>query len=360
MTSSPRKRRLILWTAAAPLALLVGYLLAWPVPIDPVALEAPAAAPLSGALAPNQALDATEVLGEGAIVGPEDVAVDAQGRIYGGTHDGKIVRMAADGSGLETFVETGGRPLGLAWDASGRLIVADGVKGLLAVDTQGQVTVLSTGAGGVPFGFADDVDVARDGRIYFSDASDRYGYGDHMFDLLEGRPHGRLLRYDPTSGETEVLLDGLYFANGIAVAADDSFVLVNETYRFRIRRYWLSGPRAGQDDIFADNLPGYPDGVSRSPRGTFWVAIFTLRNPSGDWLGPRPFMKKIVARLPRALWPKPVPYGLAIELGAEGQPLRSLHDPDGDRFATITSVEEVDGTLYLGTLLGTHLGRLRL
>jgi sugar lactone lactonase YvrE len=355
-----KKRRLALWIPLGLLGLVLGYLLAWPAPIDPLAFEANPAPALSGPLAPNHALSQAERLGEGQIDGPETVAVDAQGRIYGGTHDGKIVRMAADGSGVETFAETGGRPLGLAWDARGRLIVADALQGLLAVSPDGQITTLTTGTGGVPFRFTDDVDVATDGRIYFSDASDRFGYGEHMLDLLEARPHGRLLRYDPARGTTEVLLDGLYFANGVAVAADDSFVLVNETYRFRVRRYWLSGPKAGTSDIFADDLPGYPDGISRSPRGSFWVAVFTPRNGRADSLGPRPFLKKVVSRLPEALRPKPERYGLAVELGADGSVLGSLHDPSGERVATVTSAEEVGGALYLGTLHEPYLARVPL
>ena len=360
MAKTKGKRRLAVWVPLAVLGLIVGYLLVWPVPIDPLPYQAPPAPELSGPLAANQALAAAERLGEGRIAGPEDVAIDSEGRIYGGTHDGKIVRMAADGSGLETFVETGGRPLGLAWDQTGKLIVADAVKGLLAIAPDGGIEVLSTGAAGVPFGFPDDVDVASDGRIYFSDASDRFGYGKHMLDLLEARPHGRLLRYDPASRKTELLLDGLYFANGIAVAADDSFVLVNETYRYRIRRYWLSGEKAGTSDIFADNLPGFPDGVSRSPRGTFWVAFYTPRNPRADSFGPHPLLKKIILRLPEVLRPKPVRYGLALELDRDGKALRSLHDPEAAKIGNVTSVEEVNGALYLGTLNDPFVGRVAL
>ena len=101
-------------------------------------------------------------------------------------------------------------------------------------------------------------------------------------DLLEARPYGRLLRHDPATGETEVLLQGLYFANGVALSRDEDFVLVNETYRYRITRYWLTGARAGTSDIFCDNLPGFADGVSSNRRGTFWVAIFTVRTDTRD------------------------------------------------------------------------------
>ena len=70
----------------------------------------------------------------------------------------------------------------------------------------GQGGNLATEADGVPFAFTDDLDIASDGRIYFSDASSKFHQPDYILDLLEARPHGRLLRYDPSTGKTEVLL----------------------------------------------------------------------------------------------------------------------------------------------------------
>lgn len=342
----------------AALALATGYLTLWPVRIDPVAWE-PAPAPAwDGPLAQNERLVEAEIFGAGAVHGPEDVAVAPDGRMFVGTHDGKIVVI--DGDAHEIFADTEGRPLGLAWDGDGNLIVADAKKGLLSIDDKGSIDVLTTESDGVPFKFTDDVDVAPDGVIYFSDASFKYGYGEHMEDLMESRPNGRLLSYDPTTKETKTLLSDLYFANGVAVAADGTHVLVNETGRFRIKRYWLEGDAAGTAEIFVDNLPGFPDGVSRSPRGTYWVAMFTMRNPDADNLAPSPFMKKLIWRLPRALLPKPAKYGLVLELDADGKIVRSLHDTQGAHFWFITSAEEVDGKLYLGTLHDPRVGRLAL
>ncbi len=341
-------------------AAAAAYLTLWPVAIDPVGWEPPPRPEFVGPLAVNEKLRGAEVLARDAVEGPEDVAVAPDGRMFVGTHDGKIAEISVDGSQVTTFAETGGRPLGLAWDTAGNLIVADAIKGLLSVSPDAAITTLSTESNGVAFRFTDDVDVATDGRIYFSDASDTFGYGHHMEDTLEGRPHGRLLRYDPATGETETLLDELYFANGVALAPDDRFVLVNETTRFRVRRLWLEGDAAGTDDIFVDELPGYPDGISRGPRGTFWIAFFTLRNPTADRLAPSPFLTKLVWRLPKFLLPKPELYGLAIEYDVEGQPVRSFHDVGGTNLTTVTSVEEVGGVLYFGTLRASQLGRLRL
>jgi YD repeat-containing protein len=344
--------------------LLVAYLLLWPAPIEPVAVEPPPALTDSAALAQNELLREAERLStstaDGDAGGPETVAVDAAGNLFAGLEDGRILRMNATGGDLQTFADTGGRPLGLAWDGRGQLLVADADKGLLSIDPQGVVITLATEADGVPFRFTDDVDVAADGRIYFSDASSRFGYGDHVLDLLEGRASGRLLRYDPESRRVEVLLDDLRFANGVALAADDSFVLVNETGRLCTTRLWLSGPQAGERDVFAESFPGYPDGISRGSDGRFWVAIFAPRNPSADKLGPKPFLKKIVSRLPRMLWPAPERYGLVLALDQQGRVVASLHDPGGEWLHAVTSAEEHDGLLYLGTLHEPHLARLSL
>lgn len=349
------------WFVAGAVVALALYLCLWPVPIDPVALEpAPEGAPLAANDKLREAERFSTVIGDDGGHGPETVIVDGEGRIYGGTKDGRIVRMKRDGSGLETFADTGGRPLGLAWDAQGQLIVADAKKGLLSISRDGVITTLATEAGGVAFRFADDVDVAKDGRIYFSDASSRFGYGDHMLDLLEGRPNGRLLRYDPKSRAVEVLLGELYFANGVALGEDDSFVLVNETGVRRVTRLWLSGAHAGEHDVFADALPGYPDGISRGTGGRFWVAIFAPRNPGGERMAPHPFMKKMVARLPRFLWPAPKRFGMVLVLDAEGHIADSLQDPSGEHLWNVTGAEEHDGFLYLGTLDAPQIGRLKI
>lgn len=351
---------------ASGLLLLLGLWLALPAPIDPAPFEPAPGLPLDGVLAPNDHLAAAERLGVGRVHGPEDVAVDAAGRIYVGTVDGRILRLPPDGAGEpEVLAETGGRPLGLHFDAEGRLVIADAVKGLLRLPIyeegpidEGAFEVLSDGADGLPFAFTDDLDIASDGRIYFSDASSRYGHETYLYDLLEARAHGRLLRFDPATGETEMLLDGLYFANGIALSSDESFVLVNETYRYRITRYWLEGPKAGSSDIFIDRLPGFADGVSSNRQGLFWVAMFTVRNPAMDRLHPRPWAKALVSKLPRFLWPKPAPYGFVLALDEEGRPVTTLQDPGGNTIPETTSVEQVGDTLYLGNLQRDFLARI--
>lgn len=326
--------------------------------VDALAYQ-PAKAPvMQGVLAPNQHLLKANLLALGQIEGPEDVDVDAQGRVYGASAHGKIIRI--DGDKVEEFANTEGRPLGLHFDAQGNLIVCDAFKGLLSINPQGEIVTLLTEVSGQSLVFADDLDIASDGTIYFSDASTKFDHNYYMLDLVEARPHGRLIAYYPTTNTAKVLLDELYFANGIALSQAEDFILINETYRYRIRRYWLSGEKAGTDDIFIDNLPGFPDGVSSNKKGTFWLALFTVRNPLMDALHPYPSLKNLMARLPKVLWPKPEPYGLVLKLNEQGEIVESLQDPSGEHLYAVTSAQEHQGKLYLGSLYNNRIGVLDL
>ncbi len=348
----------LLGLLALAIAGAAGYLAITPSPIDPLAWQPQPAPLMTGVLEPNDSLMKAELLAQGQIHGPEDTAVDAQGRVYAGLHDGRVVRIA-DGK-VETFANTGGRPLGMDFDAQGNLVLADAYKGLLRIDPAGKIEVLASAADGVPFAFTDDLDIASDGRIYFTDASSKFQQPDYLLDLLEGRPYGRLMVFDPASGKTEVLLKDLYFANGVALSQNEDFVLVNETYRYRIQRYWLKGDKAGTHDLFADNLPGMPDNLQGDRAGTFWVALPTPRKGDADFLQNQPWLKAQLAKLPRALWPKPASYGLAIALNEQGEIVQSLHDTSGTHLRMVTSVKPVGDSLYLGSLDNDRIGKLKI
>jgi sugar lactone lactonase YvrE len=341
------------------LILLVSIFLLFPSPIDPVAYSPPVSKGFVDGYSVNNGLDTAEVIAlNDGMYGPEDVAVDSEGRIYGGLHDGRIVRILPDGS-QEIFADTKGRPLGLHFDQHENLIVADSWKGMLSINPQGEITVLTTEADNLPFAFADDLDIASDGKIYFSDASHKFNQPDYALDLLEGRGNGRLLVFDPTTGETTELLDNLHFANGIALSRDEDFVLVNETGRYQITRYWLKGEKAGTSDIFVDNLPGFPDGVSSNRNGVFWVAIPTPRNGDVDAAHPNPFLKKQLAKLPKFMQPAAVKYGLVLAFDEKGNLLGSYHDADGDPTYMVTSVEQVGDYIYLGSLEAPQIVRIK-
>ena len=339
------------------LAAIVAYLAFWPVPVDPVAWDAPPAPALEGPYEKNDALAAVRRIAQGVGVGPEDVVVDAEGRVYTGYEDGRVVRFDMDGANPELVADTGGRPLGLVFDNQGRLIVADGYKGLLRVDENGRIEVLTTGVDGVPFGFTNNADVAADGRIYFSDASSRFG--PEMLaidDIIEHGGHGRLLRYDPETKNTEVLLAGLQFANGVAVAPDQQSVLVAETGNYTIIRYWIEGERAGEHELFYDNLPGIPDNISSNGRDTYWVALYAPRNSILDAMSGYPFLRKVAYRLPAFLQPKPAPHAFVIGFSLDGEVTHNLQHVGKDSYHPITGAYEANGKLFLGSLTASSVG----
>jgi sugar lactone lactonase YvrE len=343
------------------MAVILLYLLTWPVPIEPVAWNAPEDAGYSGDFALNDALVELDTIDIAPYHGPEDIAVDPLGNLYAGTESGEIIRIDADRE-IEVFARTGGRPLGLEFDAVGNLLVANGTAGVQRVDGSGNVTVLTNTVGGKPIGYADDLDVAPDGRIYFSDASTKFGAGDYggtydasLLDIMEHGGHGRLLVYDPATETTEVVLDGLQFANGVAVDPQGRYLLVNETSNYRVLRYWLGGARAGETEVLVDNLPGFPDNINRGLDGRYWVGLVAPRNALLDALSDKPFLRKVVQRLPQALRPKAVASTHVIAIDANGDIVANLHG-NGVPVSTVTGALEMPGALYLSSLVGTVIG----
>ena len=260
----------------------------------------------------------------GNVNGPEAIAFDDNGLMYTANEDGRIIVLNSDGSNPQDFTQTGGRPLGLKFDSNGNLIVADAFQGLLSIDTAGQISVLTTGYGGLPFLLTDDLDIGSDGTIYFSDASSVNNLNNLNNDW--GQANGRLLSYNPNTDVTNLLLDNLYFANGVALSPDESYLLVNESAVNHIRRYWLTGPNAGQTEVFSNvsQFQGLPDNITHNGESLFWVATF---------------------------------FGPVIALDSSGQILYQLNF-DSNLFTENTSAIQYNDTLYLGTLHDSIIGKI--
>lgn len=332
------------------LALLAG-LLVWrsagfPRGFQPEPWDPPPAPGLSGDYARNDDLAGADLWPVGG-EGPEDVVVDLAGRVLTGLVDGRIVRLPRGGGAPEVLADTGGRPLGLEIDPAGRLVICDAEKGLLRLDLGGELETLATGWAGEPFRFTNNAAVAADGTIYFSDASRRHGIEAYKEDLLEHSGTGRLFALRP-GGRLDLLMEGLQFANGVALAPDESYLLVAETGAYRIRRYWLTPDRPGQDEPFVDNLPAFPDNLSTGD-GVFWVALPSPRDKVLDALLPWPALRRLVAGLPESLQPQPKRYGFVLGFDAAGRVIHNLQDSSG-RVAMVTGAREHDGRLYLGSL----------
>jgi sugar lactone lactonase YvrE len=276
------------------------------------------------------------------------VVVDREGRLLCGLAGGQIVRVQPESGEVETIGDTGGRPLGLEVAPDGRVLVCDSHRGLLALDpVTGSIDSLVRQVDGVPLRFCSNAAAQSDGTIWFTEASSRFGFEDYLGDFLEHRGSGRLFRRDP-DGRVEVVLTGLQFANGLALTADETALILAETGAYSLSRVAILGPAAGRREVIASNLPGMPDNVSRSPAGHFWVAMVTPRNPFLDRLSGRPGLRRLVWRIPQALQPKPVHTVWAMAFDGEG---RAIRDFEGQRddFFFATGVLEHAGKLYLAS-----------
>ena len=311
--------------------------------VDPARWTPPVAAPSGRPTSPT-GLRVVETSGHGT----EDVVVLADGAVVTGVVDGRLLAIDP-ATGDETVIgDTGGRPLGIEVHPDGGLVVCDAHRGLLHVD-EGVVTTLADGFEGVPFRFCNNAAVGRDGTIWFTDSSTKFGIDHWRGDLVEHRPTGRLFRRDP-DGTLTVLLDELAFANGVALAPDESFVVVAETGAYGLRRLWLTGERAGSVESFGDVLPGFPDNISTGDDGNVWVAIASPRDAALDLLLPRvPLLRRLVWALPQRLQPQPKKLVRVQAYAADGT---LVHDVAGEhpRFGMPTGVRQVGDVVWLGSL----------
>lgn len=349
------KRFLLLLFAAVAL-----YLALAPIPIDPVAWTPQPNPGFTGVYAPNERLAAIEKKADGLCAECEDIAVDSSGNIYGGAANGDILVFDAAFSKHKVLVNTGGRPLGLALNAkTNYLYVADAVKGLLEMKPDGSIQVLTDNYKGRRFVLADDLALTPDSTIIFTEASNKAPLGTYKLDLMEHRPNGSLFEYDLKTGGTTLLLDSLYFPNGVGVSADGSYALFSNMGKYQILKYQLKGPQKGQVSVFADNLPGFADGVNIGPDGTVWLSMVSPRLATVETLMPKPALRKVVTRLPAFLQPAPARYGFILGLDANGTVKYNLQDPAG-RYAGITNCVPHGEYLLLGSLLEHSIGVYRL
>lgn len=310
----------------------------------------PEAPELAGPYAENDRLDRGERWEIPDGHGPEDVALGASDDVFVGIEDGRILRFPAGGGTPVAIADTGGRPLGIEVDRDGTLIVCDAYRGLLRVDpSDGEVAVLLDSFGGRPLLLCDNATVAADGTVYLSDSTQRHQLDRYRESFVEHDPTGRVLAYDPATGRARVVLEDLYFANGVALSQDEDFLVVAETARYQLTRLWLEGERAGRREVLVHNLPGMPDNVTVTDRATFWIAIPSRRNPALDRILPHPGLRKVVQRIPQRLQPQPDSRGMVIEVDQDGQVVDCLQSPEGE-VHFVTGVREHDGWLYIGSL----------
>jgi len=338
---------------------------------------------LTGPFARNRRLQAAVRLFEGKILGSESVAVTPGGELIMLDKFGYVHRARPSAQDPEAFeLATApplyigpGRPLGFHSVEDGvALVVCDSLKGLIRVDmASGAVRILANRvtATGKPFHYANDLDVARNGTVYFSSSTagivqhNPAGFYDtmrsYLLNAFRGDAGGQLLAFDPATNEVRVLLGGIAYANGVALSADETFVLVVETTTCRVLRHWLAGPRQGTTDVFIDRLPGYPDGITRSADGGFWLTLVVPLTPVQWFLRAHRHVRQLLSHSAVPLCGYLArPWGCAVRLSPTGEPVEVLMDPDGSHVSTVSAVTEHQGRLFLGNLGGDFVSVLKL
>jgi sugar lactone lactonase YvrE len=282
--------------------------------------------------------------------GPEDVVVAADGALLTGLSGGRIVRVDPASGATSVVGDTGGRPLGLEALPDGRVLVCDSHRGLLRLDpTTGAVETLVREVGGVPLVFCSNAVAQADGTVWFSESTRRHRFEDWRDDIVEHSATGRVFRLDP-DGTVETVVDGLRFANGLALAADESYLVVAETAGYSLSRLWLTGERAGTYEPWVTNLPGFPDNIARGPSGLVWVTLPNARNAVLDRALPRsPWIRVVTHALPQRLQPQPKRTVWVLGVSPSGEVVRDYQAP-GERWAFATGVAEHEGRLYLASI----------
>lgn len=337
--------------------------------IKPAAWQPAANSEFKGNTELNEKLTKTQKISLQGWYGPEDIVFDKAGNLYCGVHsketdfsNGSILKIDINGT-IETFYNAGSWVAGLHFDHEDNLIALSHREGLISISPQKKVMVLAAkDENGKSFLIPNGLDIASDGKIYFSNTSEKSAYnityGKKI--ILEMRPLGGLYCYNPQSKSITTIINGTYFGNGVVLSKDESHLLMVETAKYRILRFWLNGEKKGQTDTFIDNLPGFPNGISIRDDGSYWLGFSTKRSDALDKIHPKPGMKKIVFALPSFLQPKPKLFGMVMNISDDGKILSSLFDTKGAVMPEAGAVKEYNGYLYLGGDILGHIGKYKL
>jgi ribose transport system permease protein len=335
-------------------------------------LPAPPSATEPGSpFALNDKLRSVEIIGLGAVDGPEDVILDREDNLYCGTRHGDIVRFfGPDHQRHEVFAHIGGHPLGMQFDRDGNLLVCIGGMGLYKVTPKQDVVKLTDETNrsflsvvdDSRLRLADDLDIAPDGRIYFSEATVRYEQEEWATDALESRGNGRIIVYDPRTNTTRTEIHRRVFPNGVCMANDGVSFFFAESWIAAIQRYYFDGPKKGTIETVIANLPGYPDNINRASDGNYWVALLGMRTPALDLALSMPgFRRRMARRVAPDLWLYPnINTGCVVKFDEQGNILDALWDLGGQNHPMITSMREHRGYLYLGGVSNNRIGRYKL
>jgi sugar lactone lactonase YvrE len=329
----------------------------------------------------------SQKLGVGVLKGPEGIAWDPIDRdiAYTGIADGSIrrVNVTTGDSTHYAYVVPGldaatratcgvpanevvcGRPLGLIIDKNNDLLVADAYKGILKISraNPNNVEVLVDSYNGVKFKMANGIELLRDGRtLFFTDTSQTYTRAQFVAIVLANKPDGRLFKFDLVTKSLTVEIADLKFANGIALSKDQSFLVVNECSERRIRKYYITGRKAGRNEIFVQDIGGYNDNIKADGEGNFLVGLFSATAPEITIVQTYPkIQNNFLTFVPPLNALSMIPsMGLVKKIDERGRTVTVYSDTTAQFALQVSEADIHDGYLYLCSVLNQYLTKVNL
>ncbi|WP_166848365.1 SMP-30/gluconolactonase/LRE family protein [Isoptericola sp. BMS4] len=179
---------------------------------------------------------------------------------------------------------TNGRTL----DPQGRVVTCrQGPRDVVRTEHDGSMTVLADRWEGKRLNSPNDVVVAADGGVWFTDPP--YGIAsDYEGEAAQPEIGGcHVYRVDPGTGEVAAVVTDMDRPNGLAFTPDGRRLLVADTSRQHVRVFDVDGGRLSGGGVLAD-LGAGPDGVRFDTAGRAWVAAgdaVHVLDPDGTVIG---------------------------------------------------------------------------
>lgn len=185
----------------------------------------------------------------------------------------RILRL--DDAGVSTFRSPSNFSNGHTRDLQGRLVSCEhGGRRVTRTEWDGRVTVIADSYQGKPLNSPNDVIVARDGAIWFSDP--HYGImTDYEGYRAEQELPCNVYRVDP-GGRIEAVITDMACPNGLAFSPDERLLYVADTGRMfsddpqYIRVYDMVDGRPANGRLFHTIAPGCADGIRLDSEGNLW------------------------------------------------------------------------------------------
>ena len=188
--------------------------------------------------------------------------------LYSDTPANTIFRWT-EGGAAKPFVTPSGDSNGLAFDAMGRLLVAEHGNRRISRRVIGEDphTVVDSFAG-KRLNSPNDLILRSDGTIYFTDPP--YGIKPEQ----QEQPFNGVFRIDPR-GEISLVADDFDRPNGIVLSPDERTLYVADTTTEKVRKFAVAAdgvPRGGEEFVdLTSDLIGGPDGMAVDVFGDLFV-----------------------------------------------------------------------------------------